>query len=366
MIYLLLALVSFPAWADCYPLRLTGPGLTPVRDFADPSPPDFSEPGSVKIFGTAGEVLEWRDRGRVAAKTRFLRGDPPTHHRLTLFQADGKTALDEEKGEDAWDPSIQLGANGEKALYASVMDPPGNSLNATWPDDHWSRRTYAFRQRRGRWVREPEPLLGPLPKSPTWLGHSYGHGYFSDGNRAFLFYEKVTEEKDELPWKTELFARELKDSFSPKGKEIPVLLNPQRWNAAKRKFGGSLVEGARPFRAEGKILVAFSAGDYDSDRYGIHLLWADSVAGPYHPYLTPNGRDLKNFAESIPLPLTWGPGRPAFFSAEGEWWVLFHGIDRREDPSPKDGLRNLYLAPVKISPGRAGAGPQVQIKSGCR
>jgi hypothetical protein len=126
-----------------------------------------------------------------------------------------------------------------------------------------------------------------------------------------------------------------------------------------------LAEGPRPFQAEleGKTFyfVSFSSSEWDSDLYGMNLLWSTSFTGPYQPFLTADGKDLKNFGAALAEThhLTWGPGRGSFFQdPDGQWWVIFHATD--QSTAARIGLRNLYLAPVKISLSNDGT-PQVQI-----
>jgi hypothetical protein len=98
----------------------------------------------------------------------------------------------------------------------------------------------------------------------------------------------------------------------------------------------------------GHYFISFSGGDYNSAKYGIHLLIAENMLGPYRPYLNSVGTDLKDFGKDIEkqIPLTWGAGRAVFFEFQNQWWILFHGIPSRDGKAPEDGKRNLFLAPV--------------------
>ncbi len=293
-------------------IPLTGTGSLPKgHDFGDPSPPHFLN-NQVQVFTTGGFILTWKNMDDL------LSGKPAKLSHLKLENSD----------EDIWDPTIKDGV-----LYGSVID-----------GDDWSRRVYAFRNVNGKWFREKHPLSGPLPSKPTWLGHTYGHHFLN----GYMFYEKVTEERNNSPWTTEIFARKVKDTFTLTGPEIPILKLNQDWARARRSFGGKLVEGPRPFFANGIYFISFSAGDYTSDDYGIHLMASKNLLGPYEPYLTPDKKDLKDFAETIEqkLPLTWGGARAAFFENDGKHWALFHGI--KDDGSSAEGLRNIWLSPVTI------------------
>lgn len=313
-------------------IPLTGSGPLPSGlDFGDPSPPHFLE-NKVQVFTTGGYILSWKNIDD------FLTGKAATLSQLKLFHPDGSPFW-ERFGEDIWDPTIENGV-----LYGGVMAPRKGHIHAHEDHDGWSRRVYAFRNVNEKWVREKDPLSGPVPDQPTWLGHSYGH-HFIDG---YMFYEKVTEEKNNSPWTTEIFARKMKDPFHLTGPEIPILKLKHDWSRARRSFGGKLVEGPRPFFHNGIYFISFSAGDYTSDDYGIHLMASKNLLGPYEPYLTKDKKDLKDFAEGIEkqMPLTWGGARAAFFEAKGKHWALFHGI--KDNGESTKGLRNVWLSPVTI------------------
>lgn len=227
---------------------------------------------------------------------------------------------------------------------------PGKA-NAFWPEDHWSRRTYALDWVNGTWVMRADSVFGPLPLMPQWVGHNYGHHIIEDENgHPWMFYERVSEEVDGSPTKTEIFARKLDHGHGLVGDEVSILKIPNTpWPAAQRQDGTLLIEGARPFKFGKYYMLTFSAGDYFTDTYGIHLAWSKKLRGPYKPFLTAKG-NLKNFARVInkKMPMTWGPARAAFFEAQGRLWMLFHGIEKATWTPTPDGLRNIYLSPVDI------------------
>jgi hypothetical protein len=344
MPFLFFILLSI-GFAQSQVIQLTGMSHQPRGiDFGDPSTPDFSEPGKVSIYTTGGFVLTWKSR------QDFLTGQSAKLSTLKVAHPDG-TNLSEEFGEDIWDPTIEV-INGERILYGGVMTPTENRKNAVWPDDHWNRRTYAFRLRGHRWIRDEKPLWGPTPKEPSWIGHNYGHHFFTnDDGETFVFYEQVTEEKNHQPWKTEIFARKINGAFQTSSQEISILKIPQKpWTASMRDFGGSLIEGPRVFTEAGRYFITFSAGDYMSDDYGINLMSSSQLTGPYRPHLD-DQKDLKNYGSSIEANrnLTWGAGRAAIFKMDGNWWGLYHGIDERE--AEAEGKRNVFLSPVKVQDG---------------
>lgn len=326
---LVLSLLINPAFAAV--IRLTNS----AADYADPSPPDFSIPNLVRVTTTNGFVLNWRGSDAVG---KFLHGERPQVEMIKAYHPDGRP-FDEQGDEDLWDPTIQ-----GDVLYAGVMTAPAGEAVARWPEDNWSRRTYAFQKVAGKWIRSEKPLFSKLPSKPTWVGHNYGHHIF----QGHVFYERVTEDRDGTPWKTEIFACRLKDPFHC-GSEIAILKLPfTPWRNSLRSFGGSLMEGPRVFFANGEYFMSFSAGDYQNDNYGIHLARSTSLLGPYKPVLSRSGLSLRDFSLEIEkvMPMTWGAGRAAYFSVAGKWWALFHGIPKVDTENVERGYRSVFLTPV--------------------
>ncbi len=341
--FICMSLFSFSAIsAESKILNLTGlwPELSDI-DFADPSRPDFSNKDIVRIHLTAGEVLEW--------KTSEFPHGRPTHHRMKLYHASGKI-LNESAGEDAWDLNIVNWSPDLTVAYAGVMKAPSGTSHASWPDDNWSRRVYAFTQKNNKWMCAKDPLLDEVPASPTWLDHGYGHDFLTDDDgTTYVFYEKVSEERDGHPWRTDLFARRMLNPFEADGQVVTILnTNRKSWPALKRSFGGKLAEGPRPFKVGPHYFVSFSGGDYNSENYGIHLMVSKKPLGPYAPYLNEQGNNLKDFSLDLEKHqrLTWGAGRAVFFEWKNTWWILFHGIPSEDGEAPEDGKRNLFMAPV--------------------
>ena len=318
-------------------VRLTGKSVTPVNDYADPSIPEFLEDGSVRVLSTNGIILTWK------TKKSFLKGSTPEISMLKAAHPDG-TPFSDELGEDLWDPAFHE-LDGERVLLAGTMTPPPGQKNARWPDDHWSRRVYLFHEKNGTWIREAKPFISSAPREHTWLNHGYGHEFLEDNGELYVFYERVSEERNHSPWKTEIFMKKVSGQKTA-GHEIKVLRIPEPpWKRSLRSFGGSLVEGPRPFKKDGTFYISFSAGDYNSRNYGIHLLHAKTITGPYEPFLDKD--DLKDFSSSIQraTPMTWGAGRGTFFNLGSDWWVIYHGTPLRQ----QEGFRDLFLSPVQIS-----------------
>jgi len=306
------------------------------RDFGDPSAPEFSSKG-VRVLTTGGFELRWK------SAEDFFTGGPNRMRRLKFRKPHCRRDC-EYLGEDIWDPSIREGV-----LYGAVTNDPSESGN-------WKRRVYAHRFINKAWVRESEPLIEPLPANFTWLGHSYGHHFLEVSGKTYVFYEKVTEERDGLPWKTELFAKRLLNPFQTTGSEIEVFRIRRDYPRTRRSFGGILAEGPRPFEWKGRFYVFFSGGDYASDDYGIHLLRAQNPLGPYTPDLTENDQDLFDYGATMErkFKLTWGAARAVAFEYEGKLYCLFHGI--RDFGVPIKPHRDVFLAQLFIK------GSKVEIK----
>ena len=314
-------------------IPLTGEGNLPKNeDFGDPSLPYVSG-NKVEVYTTNGLVLTWKKIDDL------LSGKPAKLSHLKTYQPDGSLIT------DIWDPTIDDGV-----LYGGVLTPPPGHRGDDDSAFRWNRRVYAFRNVNGKWIREPQPLLGPLPKEFTWIDHSYGHHFITDKNGVrYMFYERVSEHRNNLPWKTEIFARRMKDAFTLEGPEVQILKLKKDWPSIRRSFGGVLAEGPRPFYSNGLYFISFSAGDYTSDDYGIHLMASKNILGPYEPYLNKEKSDLVDFSAALDekLPLTWGGGRAVFFEAKGKLWTMFHGIRMNGEVNREK--RNVWLSPVSIS-----------------
>lgn len=321
-------------------------------DFGDPSAPDFSVPGQVQVLTTNGEMLTWKDQRDETGIERFFTGKRPSRNKLKTYDVDAITYL------EPWDPSIQVFPEfgGEKILYAGVTTAPIGRKHARWPEDDWRRRVQAFRFNEGlqKWIRVADSVFGDPPHERTWLGHGYGHHIIRDQNgHPWMFYEKVTSDLHDSPWMTEMYARRMLTPFVLSEIEIPILEFDQTpWPLARRYSGGALLEGPRPFLVEDYYVVSFSAGEYQSDRYGIHLAWSKNLQGPYFPFLNEKGNDLKDFAKGLrqKLSMTWGPGRAVLFNHGDQQWMLFHGILKDDQERMEHQERDVFLAPVKVTP----------------
>lgn len=326
-------------------------------DYGDPSPPKLNCEGDLVITTTGGHLLKWSRATPDLAWKAFLRGEAPSISQLRFFH-DAFTPLNLELGEDVWDPALYC-INSNEVVIGSIMPRPKGAANARWPDDHWARRTYVFTNQNDKLISSAQPFFSEV--TTNWLHHNYGHGLvYDDNGNGHVFYERVSEEKNGAPFKTEIFSRSVKNYIEPYGSEVQILKIPTSpWASAKRSDGGLLVEGPRPFKMNGITGLSISGGDYNSDHYGIHLLWQTENRN-FEPVLGQNG-DLLDFGKEIRkvFPMTWGPARAVFFEYEGQWWVLFHGIPIGSLHDTAEGRRDIFLAPVQVQHGRF---PKIKIQ----
>ncbi len=241
------------------------------------------------------------------------------------------------------------------------------------------------RSPKGRWIRSKDPLFSPPPEKENWADHSYGHHFITDeAGNTWVFYEKVSEavnpDGNPAPYKTEIFARKMISPHEASAEEKPIVsIGDSPFPSTRRTIGGFLVEGPRPekvtINGKTRYFVAFSSGDFSTDRYFINVTWSDKVDGPYKPQLTTDGKDLLDLGREAKekLGLSWGPARPHFFQdPDGKWWVLYHAVEKRILPDNDyskwpgrnlaDFHRNIYLAPAEVSVGSDGQ-PRLEIKS---
>ena len=345
--------------------QLTASPCSPaVNDFGDPSIPYEVGVGRIELYGS--DLLFWTGKTTAQAWASFLRGDAPAFTPLQVYRTNGKPISRD--AERVWDFTIE-NINGEKVLYAGTMNPHDGRSIAQFDYDNWSRRTYAYHMKAGRWTQDAKPLLFD-PEVYGWLGHNYGHHVIRDEKgQAWMFYERVSQIINGGPGKTELFARKMISASRLDDKEIAIFRIPQpAYPAVVRWSDNTLAEGPRPFRvrvgAKNFYLVAFSSSQWSSDHYGINLLWSEKIDGPYHPYLTDNNSDLKDFGTEIRAHygLTYGPGRPNFFQdPDGRWWLLFHAATKPEPNSVAPTYRNFFLAPARIRNLNPDGSPMVEI-----
>jgi hypothetical protein len=245
----------------------------------------------------------------------------------------------------------QTGKPETEILIGGAMSPTHGNPVAVWPDDNITRRIFIFRRGArnassvgdGPWIRDPEPIVGNV--NSGWLGHSYGGNYLQEGNddpnlilsgagRTFFFYERVSDDS-QGPFKTELFARRMDPrSFRPlPNGELDVLrVGSPPYPATHRTIGGYLLEGPRPIhvRLGGQdfYLVGYSSGDFCTDGYGMNFAWSRKIDGPYRPFLTDDGKDLRDFGRDLKAKygLSW-LGRPTIFrTPDGRHELMFHAV----------------------------------------
>lgn len=341
-------------WGQRRLKRLTGgwPSKEFQMDFGDPTAPIFFKDNELWIMSSQ-ETLVWRGKNKNEAWKKFLSAKPPEIKTMNYFRSINSvvTPFLKDEGDDVWDAHIYR-LDHQWYLFGGAMTPTTRADGAIWPDDHFSRRVHAFRYENEKWVKAATSIF-PFEPHEGFLGHGYGHQIVNDENKKYMFYEKVTHVEKGLPWVTEIFARQLLTPLKLADTEHEILVfNSEFPESAKREFGGALMEGARPFKVNKTWFLSFSAGDYFSDNYGVHLAWSKSVTGPYEIFQTKPGQ-FTDFASQVDTFIDgrWGAGRGTFFQdPNSKWWVLFHAIPNRDFPNDGvDPKRDIFLAPVSIN-----------------
>ncbi|OFZ52921.1 MAG: hypothetical protein A2428_07315 [Bdellovibrionales bacterium RIFOXYC1_FULL_54_43] len=322
------------------------PGQTTFRypELPDPSPPYLNEDGQVEIYGSARYFI------RFNSWKEFSEGGPYVIVPIDM-RYPNKASMDGNYAH-AWDVRKYriFGRDGsrEEVLLGGTMSPPEGSSMPVWPDDNRSRRIFAFRKdANNSWIRDSLPLFGDV--TTGWLEHSYGGNFFQPESpdpsvidvahhgKTFFFYERVSEVRDDGPYKTEIFAREVAEPGHPSSEPELDILRIERppYPATRRSNGGYLIEGPRPIQIEvsGRkfFLIGFSSGDFCTDGYQMNYAWSHSLTGPYHQALDSSGSDLLDLGIVLKkrYGLSW-LGRPVFYrSPDGEYEVLFHAVRKQ-------------------------------------
>ena len=344
-------------------------------DFRAPADPyvDVLPDGRVQVYGTFENYLEF------ASLDDFLRGGAFAVRRIQ--------SADSFADEASWDQLIHRWPDGSEVLYGGTMTPTEGRARPRWPADNWNRRIYAFtRDREGAWVRRASPLFNPVPEGgqPSMIGHAYGHHFKTVTRRVkgrrvtetWLFHEEIVSEH---PLRTEIFARRMLDPFTASARKVKIL--GTEWNGqpiGQRSNGDLLVEGPRPFEArlngQDYSFVSFSSGDFNSDNYDIHFAWRKgSGIGPHVPYVDRAGGRvvLRGFAADLKkrYGLSWVGRAHVIRDGGGNYWAVFHGVDKAIRPEvdyskPNGELgrfqRNIFAVPMEIRLGKGGV-PEIEL-----
>lgn len=345
-------------------------------DLPDPAPPYVAADGSIEIYGSSLVFARYKDRAefesggcfeRVSLDLRQDNGEPysaPYSHPW-----DVRKFRIEPKAQPAYE-----------VLVAGAMSRSGTSPFPIWPDDNTGRRIYFYRRNaNGLWTRDASPVIGQA--KPVWLGHSYGGNLIQvgmmdqnvihpdDAGEIAFFYDKVSDDTGNTPYKTEIFATKMRE-FSALDPEISIFqINHPPYPSLKRTVGGFLAEGPRPIemKIKGKtfFIVAFSAGDFPTDFYTLNYAWSRQLFGPYQAMLTDDRSDLLDLGKEIKAEygLSW-MGRPSIFkSPVGKYEIMFHAVRKDLYPGhdftkwPVGSLnyyRSIFKASLAVSLGSNG------------
>jgi hypothetical protein len=365
-------------------------------DTADPSAPFWlTYPNGkrvVRIYFSGFRYIE------ANSLDELLRGGIPQLKRIRGFYADG-TEMTGLYHQDSfpWDPELHQLPDGTLIGHGGVMfqRQPG-TLPKVCEDNCSRSRQWAkvvFNEIRPGVYEERWYFQGSIYSSKpsfTWTDpdaghfHNYGATFFRypngeyvrdrDGN-FFMTYERVSEEKNGLPWVTEIFGVKVDPTMTHViGPEIPIqqVRSPSgKPYVSSQRAGGSqgfLLEGPRPFPwyVEGKLrwIILFSGGDYVSDKYSVSIAVSkdENPLSAYTPVTDSQG-ELIDFSNSVRqfIDGTWQGRWNAFWDEHGRVWAVGHFISKAEIPDGevKSGWpatapefnrrhRRVMLIPLKI------------------
>ncbi len=360
----------------------------------------FRQDGSVLLMGSGQNYIEYPSLDHMLKRLEGKR------KAWDLRYPDGTKILGPyHSGELPWDLNIVRWEDGTEIMYGGAMRPPNLRIGATGNEkahadiasDNWSRSGHAFEKKimdgHEVWVMRAHDLFGQkASQNPTWLGHNYGRRIITDSEgkvwrdrngSAWLIYDKVYDDNGNVPRRTKIFARRMKNYFETHGEEISLVKESDlETPIVERSFGNFdplgrwvLIEGGNPFTVtlgdETYHGLAASANDFPTDKYPTLVGFRKSAndetegrIGEYDFLKNSNGTtDLRDLAERIrqKYQISWGPGRPFFFQdSRKKWWLIAHGIDLSVLPEGHDGSRwppahqmehfhrNQYLFPVEI------------------
>lgn len=373
--------------------QLTGTQVVPgeivhsLDELPDPAPPYINAKGEVEIYGSAPYFIRYKNW------TEFSEGGCYEIVKLNL-QNPNFTAYNQ-KYSHPWDLRKfrvdEKGTASKEIIIGGAMSATDGAPAPVWPKDNINRRIYFFRlDQIGRWVRDLLPIVGSV--NTGWIGHSYGGNLIQEDSPSNVvqadtkdrpigfFYERVSDDTGNSPYKTEIFASLMSSVDRTTGPEITIFkIGNNPYPSVKRTGGGLLAEGPRPIQVsiQGQkfFLIGFSTGDFPTDSYHINFLWSRTMMGPYTPFLTADQSDLMDFGSDLKkrYRLSW-LGRPALFQTPtGEYEMLFHGVridilpnnDYAHWPSKYnlwDFFRCIFKSKVELSLDTAG-NPVMMVKA---
>lgn len=132
------------------------------------------------------------------------------------------------------------------------------------------------------------------------------------------------------------------DGLSTTGDPVKLISNDQDWE-------GDVVEGPSMVVDADKLLLFYSANNWNTADYAIGYAVCDSITGPC------TKPDDKPWMKSTDF--AKGPGGQEFFNAGGQVWMVYHGWLPGQVDTP-GGQRRLYLDEITVTgdvPSRIGA-----------
>ncbi len=296
-----------------------------------------------------------------------------------------------------WDPEVHVLNDGSLRVHGGTMPLIDGKLSPNVVEHNPSRtrmwgkvqfKETVSGQFQEEWIYE-NSIFGHQP-TYAWLTkdffHNYGATFYrwpdgsyvrdKDGN-YYMIYDRVVEQRDGLPWNTEIYAVKVDPSMIRTiGKPVRVQGTQKSgtneyFKVSRRDEGraGYLFEGGRPFpvkfNGKWRWIVMFSGGNYVSDKYGIHLAVSanEDPMSEYKPVINKEG-EVKDFAEVLRCVFngTWGHARPSpFYDSRNAQWMSVHFISKAQIPEGEisDGWpaskeeferrhRRTQIVPIKI------------------
>ena len=217
------------------------------------------------------------------------------------------------------------------------------------------------------------PLNSGMPLDGNWIQYNtmgeiiFSHGYggepvtlangdlFVDDRGWVPFvYETVVEQREKIPYRTAIVVAYLDRTLSKVMQPARIILDVFKpdgsiWAAAQRPTAGPLVEGAhievrfngrpveslkelhslRSQKAQLEYQMLFSAGEYFG-HYGSFMAHSKNNLENFKP-VTNEKDELLDLTSPLRVLFTW-IGRPVSFHANGQEYLMIHGVDRNSLP----------------------------------
>ena len=129
--------------------------------------------------------------------------------------------------------------------------------------------------------------------------------------------------------------------LSPDGRSLAGVISPVGVSN-DREWEGEIVEAPSMVRHEGRYVLFYSGGRFDSAAYGVAYALCE---GPVGPCRKPEDNRILQSGQGRD-----GPGHQSVFEADGHSFLAFHGLSPATRHGPDD-ARWLYVEPLDWSSG---------------